>query len=402
MSLLLAIGAGAAAGGDETPAEGGVVLTRLGYFDDPTETATAPGRTSRDLVFVAERAGVIGVIDDSRKVAKPFLDISDRVASGVLEQGLLAIAFDPRYEQNRRFYAYYTTTEGTVEISRFRTSADDPLVADPDSEQTVLEIPHHDSPNHNGGDLAFGPDGNLWITTGDANPACDPPENAQNRDSLLGKLLRIDPRGGGYDVPRGNPFVGAAGADEIYAYGFRNPFRFSIDPRSGTIAIGDVGQFTWEEINLETLADAKGANFGWDAFEGYVPLNLQPPCDADSPTPPPAERIFPVLTYPHASSDPDRYVGCAVIGGTIVRDRRLRDLRGRYLYSDHCNGRLRSFDPGSPPANVAIDDADAGLRVRYPTSIVSGRGGRVYATSRNGQVYRLDPAESGAADRFEP
>ena len=216
------------------------------------------------------------------------------------------------------------------------------------------------------------------------------PENAQNTDVLLGKLLRIAPGHGSYSIPPDNPFVGGPGADEVYSYGFRNPWRFSIDEQSGRIAIGDVGQSAWEEINITSLDAARGANFGWDAYEGYVPLELPAGCFGDTPTPLPPDPIFPVTTFPHASEDPNEYIGCAVIGGVIVRDRRLAGLRGRYIFSDHCNGRLLSLDPkeGDPPVDVAA----VHLRVRYPTSIVSGRRDRVYLTSRKGALLRLDPA----------
>ena len=367
----------------------GAELKRIATLDDPTAVATAPGPSSRDLVFATERSGVVAVIADGRKRRRPFLDISDRVETDTLEQGLLALAFDPGYEENGRFYVYYTGAGGAIEVSRFRRSRNDPLRVKQDSERTILEIPHTASQAHNGGDLQFGPDGNLWISTGDGHPGCDPPENAQNRDSLLGKLLRIRPGNGGHTAPADNPFVAGPGADEIYAYGFRNPWRFSIDERSGTIAIGDVGQSTWEEINLVPLADARGANFGWDAYEGYVPLELPAACRSDTPTPLPADPIFPVVTFPHSSDDPREYVGCAVIGGVIVRDRRLGRLRGRYLFSDHCNGRLHALDPSDSSRHVPHHAV--GIRVRWPTSIVAGRRNRIYISSRNGAVFRLDP-----------
>ncbi len=374
-------------------------LTRIAKFDDPVQTVAAPGRSSRGLLFVAERGGVVRVVKGGEPRRRPFLDISGIVKSTDLEQGLLSIAFDPRYERNGRFYAYYTDSANSVTVASFRRGPDRRLRADPASAETLLSIPHPASLNHNGGDLVFGPDRNLWISTGDGHPGCDPPENAQNTDSLLGKVLRIDPAAHGYGIPADNPFVGGPGADEIYAYGLRNPFRFSIDPRrGGTIAIGDVGQFHWEEINLLSLEAARGANFGWDAYEGDVPLVLEGPCASDLPTPPPSDPVFPVTTYPHLAEDPGDFSGCAVIGGVIVRDRRLpAAIRGRYIFSDHCRGRLRSFTPKTDPP-LAEDEHYVGLRVDYPTAITTGRRDRIYVTTRFGAIFRIDPAHRGRAE----
>ncbi len=386
LATLSASAAAHSPGGRET-------LIRIATLQQPTKVATAPGPSARGLVFATDRVGLIEVVAKGRKQKRPFLDITDRVESAFNEQGLLALAFDPAYENNGRFFVYYTAADGSIEISRFRRRRNDPLRAKADSERTVLEIAHAESQAHNGGDLQFGPDGNLWISTGDGHPGCDPPENAQNTGVLLGKLLRITPGHGGYSVPPDNPFAAGPGADEVYAYGFRNPWRFSIDAQSGRIAIGDVGQSTWEEINVTTSEAARGANFGWDAYEGYVPLVLPDLCFGDTPTPLPPDPIFPVLTYPHSGDDPTQYVGCAVIGGVVVRDRRLTGLRGRFLYSDYCNGRLRSFDPKS--ASIPATDSSAHLKVRFPTSIVSGRRNRIYVTSANGGVFRLRPGSVG-------
>jgi hypothetical protein len=370
-----------------------IKLTRIDRFHDPVQTVAAPGPSAKGLLFVVERPGVIKVVRGGKAVQAPFLDLTGIVKSTDLEQGLLSLAFDPRYERNGRFYVYYTAADNSITIARYVRDPDDPLRADPDSAEPLLSIPHPASLNHNGGTLAFGPDRDLWISTGDGHPVCDPPENAQNTDSLLGKILRIDPTGHGYAIPPDNPFVGGPGADEVYAYGLRNPFRFSIDPRNGgTIAIGDVGQFHWEEIDLLSLEAARGANFGWDAYEGDVPLNLEGPCASDLPTPPPADPVFPVTTYPHEKPTPDEFGGCAVIGGVIVRDPRLTAaMRGRYIFSDHCRGRLRSIIPQVDPP-TAVDEHYVGVGVDYPTAITTGRRDRIYVTSRFGAVFRIDPA----------
>jgi glucose/arabinose dehydrogenase len=372
---------------------GGVRMKHLGRFDEPVYATTAPGQAGRDLVFVVERGGIVRVLRGPKLLAKPFLDISGSIAERTLEQGLLSIAFDPDYDENRRFYAYFTAAGGDVTVAQFRRSRDRRVRAYSGSERTVITIPHPPrSTSHNGGTLQFGPDGNLWLASGDGDPACDPGENAQDTDSLLGKLLRITPLpDGGYTVPADNPFVGLPGADEVFAYGFRNPYRFSFDDPTGTIAIGDVGQSAWEEIDYATLAAARGANFGWDAYEGYEPFVIPPNCPGETGIPLPEGTTFPVHAYAHHSDDPAEQRGCAVIGGVVARDPRLPTLYGRYLYSDLCSSALRSFVPATDPA-TAGDDHRTGVHVRQVSSITSGRGHRLYVTSLSGPVLRIEPA----------
>jgi hypothetical protein len=386
---------------------GGVRLSKLGKFDEPVYTATAPGKASRNLLFVVERHGTVRVIRDGTVLAKPFIDVTDDTqvefaGADFNERGLLSIAFDPGYARNGRFYLYSTTKpDADVTVTQYDRKDGSAVRADPGSGREVISIPHPDFPNHNGGQVTFGPDGNMWIATGDGGFACDPDENASNLDSLLGKLLRISPKAnGGYTVPKGNPFVGEDGADEIYAYGLRNPFRFSFDEKAGTISIADVGQDAWEEINHQKVSKAKGANYGWDGYEGKKPLVLSEICetgmfngipftDGDSPSPLPDDSVFPIHVFPHASDNPKRYTGCAVIGGPIVRDRSLKSLYGRYLYSDSCNGGVQSLIAGKGKAR---DDRALGKNIIGPSSITTGRGNTVYATSLAGPVYRLDPA----------
>ena len=413
--LLAALVAGALALADSAAAKppktgdgtGGVKLRKLGKFDEPVYTATAPGKASRNLLFVVERHGTVRVVRGDTVLDKPFIDVTDDTAvefagQDFNERGLLSIAFDPGYARNGRFYLYSTSKpDADVTLTQYERKGDNVVRADPDSGREVISIPHPDFPNHNGGQVAFGPDGNMWIATGDGGFACDPDENASNLDSLLGKLLRISPKpNGGYTVPKGNPFVGEAGADEIYAYGLRNPFRFSFDERSDTISIADVGQDEWEEINHQKIAKAKGANYGWDGYEGKKPLVLSELCetgmfdgipftDGDTPSPLPDDPVFPIHVFPHTSDDPDRYTGCAVIGGPIVRDRSLKSLYGRYLYSDSCNGGVQSLI-ASPSG--AKGDRALGKMITAPSSITTGRGNTIYATSLVGPVYRLDPA----------
>lgn len=393
---LATVGSPAQAGSSASPARagngGGVTLTDLGSFDSPVYTATAPGKKNRELLFVVEQGGTVQVIRKGRVLGKPFLDISGRISSGG-ERGLLSIAFDPGYAKNRRLYAYYTDAEGNIRVSLLRRSTGSNVKVNPHSLRKVISIPHPVNANHNGGEVAIGPDGNLWMGTGDGGSACDPPENAQNTDSLLGKLLRIKPgRHGGYSIPKGNPFAKGPGAKEIYAYGLRNPFRFSFDDKTGTIAIGDVGQGAFEEVDYLSTKDARGANFGWNAYEGNQPLGLGG-CPSDTSTPLPRDPVFPIYVYGHSGGD---FSGCAIIGGLVVRDPRLKALTGRYIYSDSCNGELRSL---VPRASGATGEGAVGPTLSSPSSFTEGRGHRIYVTSLGGQVYRLDPASGGGKAR---
>jgi glucose/arabinose dehydrogenase len=312
---------------------------------------------------------------------RPFLDISGLVASGG-ERGLLSIAFPPDYRQSRRFYVYYTDRDGDIRVDEFRRRS--ATRAARGSRRPVIEIPHHVNANHNGGQLQFF-GSLLYFGTGDGGSDGDPPNNAQNKDSLLGKLLRIDPRpsqGRPYSIPSSNPFVDRPGRDEVYSYGLRNPFRFSFDtvtsPGQPRIAIGDVGQNRFEEIDYTTVAAAQGANFGWDAFEGFTPYE-----DENNGTPDPGGTIRPVFAYPHS-----RGGSCTVIGGYVVGDRRLPSLRGRYVYADLCEDELRSL---VPHLNRATGDRRLGLNVSTPSSFGEDTRGRIYVVSLEGPVYRLVP-----------
>jgi glucose/arabinose dehydrogenase len=243
----------------------------------------------------------------------------------------------------------------------------------------VLLIPHPDFANHNGGQLQFGPDGDLYIGTGDGGDAGDSADNARHLNVLLGKLLRIDPRRHrrrAYTVPRDNPFVDRPGArPEIYSYGLRNPWRFSFDPATEAVAIGDVGQNSFEEVDYTTMAQTKGANFGWPQYEGDAIYDDSRP----DPNPRPPKPAFPIMTYAHSG-------GCAVVGGYVVRAPDLPSLAGRYLYTDLCHGDIRSFVP-SP--HKARGNKTTGLAVRSPSSFGEGYRGRIYIASLSGPVYRL-------------
>ena len=379
-STLLAASSVASSGSTPTafPAagsgKGGVKKKSIGRFSSPVHVAAAPGVRA---LYVVEQPGRVRVVK-KRKRGRPFLKIAGKVRSGG-EQGLLSIAFHPDFRSNRLAYLFYTNNAGDNVVAEVRARARNPLVARRGTLRTVLTIPHPGQSNHNGGQIAFGPNKLLYIGTGDGGGAQDPDDSAQDRGSLLGKILRIDPRRSGgsrYTVPAGNPFVGDPGRDEIYSLGLRNPYRFSIDPNGGKprIAIGDVGQEAFEEIDYEPLGNARGANFGWNDFEGFRRTSF-----GFAPVP---TQVKPVLAYGTHSKG-----RCAVVGGFVIRrGRGLRSLRGRYLFGDFCDGELRSFVARTRKARGS---RRLGLRVPSLSSFGLGRGGKLYATSLEGPVYRL-------------
>jgi glucose/arabinose dehydrogenase len=366
-------GRSAAAEAPAAAAAPGVRLVRVGGFDAPLLVTAPPGDRSR--VMVVEQGGVVRLLRGGRLLERAFLDISGRVTAGG-EQGLLGLAFAPDYEQSGRFYVYYTDREQRQVVAEFRRAAGGDE-ADPGSARIVMRMADPEA-NHNGGHLAFGPDGLLYIGTGDGGGADDQHGrrgNGQSLSSLLGKLLRIDPRASGdraYRIPPGNPFVSRAGArTEIYSYGLRNPWRFSFDRRTGDLAIGDVGQNAVEEIDFARRGRARGVNYGWRPWEGRR-RNFDEPA---------ARAVFPVLTKSHDAG------WCSITGGHVVRDPELPALAGRYVYGDFCLGQIRSatLRPGG-----ARNDRSLGLtRVENLSSFGEDASGRVYVTSLEGPVYRL-------------
>ena len=355
----------------------GVALKRIGSFDEPTYVIGAPGFPK--LLFVVEQPGRVMVMRGGHKLGHPFLDIRGLVEDGG-ERGLLSIAFPPDYPQSRRFYVYYTDNAGNIRVEEFkRRSA---TRAARGSRRTVIEIPHPVNTNHNGGQLQFLGD-LLYLGTGDGGSAGDPPNNAQSKESLLGKLLRIDPRpsnGRPYTIPADNPFVGKPGRDEIYSYGLRNPYRFSFDTTTAAqprIAIADVGQNRFEELDYTTVAAASGANFGWDAFEGFRPYE-----EENSGTPDPGGTTKPIFAYSHSRDGGS----CSIIGGYVVGPGGPPVLRGRYLYSDYCSGVLRAL---VLHLGGASHDRRLGPGVASPTSFGKDARGRIYVASQTGPVYRF-------------
>jgi hypothetical protein len=348
-----------------------VSLDQIGTFGQPTYVTSDPG--DPDRIFVLEQDGRIQLTASGQTTT--FVDLDSIVLSAGEpgagnEQGLLSVAFAPDYETSARLYVAYSGMDaGALHVDELTASGD---VADLATRQPVLTVAHPNDPAHYGGQLQFGPDGYLYISTGDAGTCCyDPQENAQDYESLLGKVLRIDPQpGGGYIVPADNPFVGDAGAaPEIWALGLRNPWRFSFDRSTGALVLPDVGQFAWEEVNYEPGPDAgRGDNYGWPCREG-------PGSGLECA----GTFTEPVFAYPHDE-------GCAITGGYVVRDPDLDELEGRYVYSDFCTGEVRSV---GLPATGGFDDCSEGVSVQRPTSFGEDAAGRVYVASRLGPVYRL-------------
>lgn len=348
-----------------------MALKKIGQFNTPLYVTQPAG--SSDL-YVVERGGAVKIVRDGKTLPTPFLDISGHVsASG--EQGLLSIAFAPDYQSSGLLYAYYTDPLGDERIVELKRDPGNPDHVT-GSERLVLKMPDF-APNHNGGLIVFGGDGHLYIGTGDGGGEGDPMRNGQDLASLLGKILRIDPRRSGakpYTVPADNPFAGHPGARaEIYSYGLRNPWRFDIDPPTKTLVIADVGQSSFEEIDAIPLARAAGANFGWSAFEGETRFNK----DQTAPG-----AVKPALVYAHGAT------ACSVTGGYVVRDSALPSLGGRYVYSDFCGGELRSFKLAG---GGALDDNPLGLNVPAPSSFGTDGAAHIYVTSFNGPVYELVP-----------
>jgi glucose/arabinose dehydrogenase len=356
-----------------TAARRGVRLVKVGTFDQPLYVTAPP--TDRRRIFVVGQTGRITVVRGGRTLARPFLDLRPRVLAGG-EQGLLGLAFAPDYASSGLFYVYYTGTDAREHLVEYRRATADR--ADPSSARTVFV--HDDpEPNHNGGQLVFGPDGLLYVGTGDGGGANDqhgPRGNAQDLASPLGKILRIDPRarnGRPFTAPSSNPFAGRAGArPEIYAYGLRNPWRFSFDRVTDDLVIGDVGQDLVEEIDFVRKGRGRGANFGWRPFEGRRR-------NFDEPAP---GAVAPVLTKTHADG------WCSITGGYVVRDRAVPGLYGRYVYGDFCKGQLRSarLSAGHARADRAIPGV---LTVAGLDSFGEDARGRVYVVSQAGPVYRF-------------
>jgi glucose/arabinose dehydrogenase len=343
-----------------------VRLVTVAQLEQPVAMAVRPGERT---LYLVEQVGRVRAIRGGRLDPTPVVDISEQVTAGG-EQGLLGLAFSP---DGRYLYLHYTDGNGDHQISELAMAGQR---ADKGSQRSVLHI---DDPfgNHNGGQLAFGPDRRLYIAFGDGGGGGDPEGNGQSLDSLLGKILRIDPRpaeGRAYQVPSDNPFVNRDGArPEIWDYGLRNPWRFSFDAATGDLWIGDVGQNAYEEVDHEP-AGSGGRNYGWNRREGRHPYD-----GGDRPD----GAVDPVIEYGRAGG------ACTVIGGFVYRGQRIRGLRGAYLYGDYCAGWIRAARTRD---GRVLEQRDLGLQVPGLSSFGADAGGELYALSLTGDVYRLAPA----------
>lgn len=321
-------------------------------------------------LFVLEQAGRIRVVDQGQALDTPFLDIADRVGSRALEQGLLGLAFHPDYAANGFFFVNYTDQNGNTVVSRFRVSAD-PQRGDPTTEVPLLHIKQPYA-NHNGGHIAFGPDGYLYIGMGDGGAAGDPQGNAQNPNTLLGKMLRLDvDHGEPYAIPPDNPFAQGGGRPEIWALGLRNPWQFAFDPLNGDLYIADVGQDLWEEVDYLPAGTPGGVNFGWDYREGAHPFEGEPP--------PGVQLTDPVWEYGHDQ-------GCSITGGVVYRGQALPAFWGVYLFGDYCTGTvwgLLRYPDGQWKAQTLFQTG-----ARIAAFGVDGQG-EVLLVDYEGTIYRL-------------
>lgn len=355
------------------PAPGQYGLTAVASgFRRPLYLTAAPGDTA-DRLFVVEQDGTIVTVHNGRRPAPPFLDIRDRVNARANEQGLLSVAFDPDFAANSTFYVYYTDSRGATVVARYRLAPNNPAVADPGSEEIILRVEQPYS-NHNGGLVLFGPDGYLYIGLGDGGSGGDPQGHGQDPRTLLGTILRVDVRRSAtYVVPPDNPFVGQSDRrPEIWAYGLRNPWRFSFDRLTGDLYIADVGQNAWEEVSFQPASSTGGENYGWKVYEGSALFQ----------GPPRAGLTPPISEY-------GRQEGCSVTGGYVYRGRQLPALVGNYLFGDYCTGFVWALTPQADGTWVRTLLFDSNAQI---TSFGEDADGEVYVVDRQGTIYRITAA----------
>lgn len=367
----------------------------------PVDIRHAADGTGR--IFIVEQAGQIRILDGSSLLALPFLDISDLVDDTAGEQGLLGLAFHPDFATNGHFFVNYTrdaSPKDRTVIARYSVEDGSPDLADPGSALKILEI-EQDFDNHNGGGLAFGPDGYLYIGMGDGGGGGDPNDNAQSLGSLLGKMLRVDVDGGGgnadcgllpgYTVPTDNPFVDGAGGDcdEIWSLGLRNPWRWSFDRLTGDLFIGDVGQNAVEEIDFEPRTSSGGLNFGWRCYEGSDVYNLSGCSQSGLYTPP-------ILEYPQLAGTCGSGGSGSVTGGHVYRGARIVGLQGIYLYADFCTGTVWVATDAGGWSSQVLWDSDLMI-----TTFGEDEEGEVYLAEIGGTLYRLISPSSVFTDGFE-
>lgn len=338
-------------------------------FRSPVYLTNAGDGSER--VFIVEKGGIIYALNQNFESPLKFLDITDRVRSNESERGLLSVAFHPKFKSEGRFFVYYTDKKGRVIISEFNIDQESNL-ADKNSEKVLLKIEQPYS-NHNGGQLDFGPDGYLYIGTGDGGAGGDPYYHGQNLNTLLGKILRLDvddkkP----YGIPGTNPFVKKSAKPEIWSYGLRNPWRFSFDRNTGDLYIADVGQNRWEEIDFQPASSKGGENYGWNIFEGFNTFKASENSDLSKLT-------MPILEYSHDQ-------GCSVTGGYVYRGSKFKKLDGTYLYADFCSGKIWGLKRKGSEWNYAeLLDSDL-----YISSFGIDESGEIYLMDfRSGNIYQI-------------
>jgi glucose/arabinose dehydrogenase len=348
-------------------------------LSSPVFLTSAHDATGR--LFIVEKTGRIRIFKHGRVHARPFLDLSASVSGGS-EQGLLGLAFHPDFATNRRLYVDFTNRSGNTVIREYRQSASHPSRVNPSTGRTILRI-RQPYGNHNGGMLAFGPDGYLYIGMGDGGSAGDPGNRAQSTSSLLGKILRIDVDGTTatqeYRSPASNPYVGRAGQNEIWQLGLRNPWRFSFDRSTGALWIGDVGQARYEEVDpapVTATGAGRGLNWGWHVLEGFTCYSPSTGCDTSGMTPP-------LLAYSHATNG-----RCAITGGYVYRGPRVPELRGGYVYGDYCSGEIWVV----PASDTS---PSSGTRLLDTSLLISSFGengrGELFVCDLRGNVYKVLP-----------
>ena len=345
-------------------------------FNDPVEITHAGDAR----LFVVQQSGQIRILNaDGTINPTNFLNVSSLISTGS-ERGLLGLAFHPQYTTNGYFYIKYTNTAGNTVVARYTRSAGNPNVADASSAQIVLTVNQPFS-NHNGGCLRFGPDGYLYIAMGDGGNGGDPNNNGQNINSLLGKILRIDVNTGSpYSNPSSNAFIGVDGADEIYATGLRNPWKFSFDRQTGDLWIADVGQGQIEEINKVAAGTAAGLNFGWRCYEGSQVYNTTGCTGVGTYT-------MPVAQYNHSSG------ACSITGGYVYRGNTYPNLQGKYLFADYCNNRIGYVS--NTGGNITFTNSFSGNFTTFGEDI----NGELYIAGVNsGIVYKITDSSAGIAD----
>lgn len=332
-------------------------------------------------LFVVQQNGIIKIIQPNGAInAADFLNISSKINYGG-ERGLLGLAFHPQYATNGYFFVYYNNTAGNIVVARYSVSTTNPNVADSTSEKIILNIPKPFD-NHNGGSIKFAPDGNLWIVTGDGGSGGDPNNNGQNKNSLLGKMLRIDINSTGpYNIPTGNPFAGAGvdGADEVWSYGLRNAWKFSFDLTTGNAMIADVGQGAIEEINKMPIATS-ALNYGWRCYEGNSTYNTAG-CAASS------TMTFPVAVYDHSGGK------CSITGGYVYRGTASPSLQGRYFFADYCSQQIGTLD-----SNNVITWTTAFSGNNFSTFGEDFQKELYVAAVNNGKIYKITTTTLGTQD----